>query len=106
MSSFDKLDKNQRTLENANKIAEELIRFSCLSFMIKLLSINECLEFFLAIFASLIMCPYLYYCVCSVYKKMETDQKMLCIVVLGKNEQPNMEEALNAVQFLKKYTYN
>lgn len=37
---------------------------------------------------------------------METDQKMLCIVILGKNEQPNMEKALNAVQFLKKYTYD
>lgn len=37
---------------------------------------------------------------------MEIDQKMLCIVILGKNEQPNMEKALNAVRFLKKYTYD
>lgn len=40
------------------------------------------------------------------YKKMEANQKMLCAVILGKNKQPNMEEALNAVQVLKKYTYN
>lgn len=41
-ASFGKLDENQRTVENANKIAAELTRFSCLSFMIKLLSINKC----------------------------------------------------------------
>lgn len=40
------------------------------------------------------------------YKKMEADQKMLCTVILGKNKEPDMEEALNTVQFLKKYTYS
>uniref|UniRef100_A0A8W8LCD9 Mitochondria-eating protein C-terminal domain-containing protein n=2 Tax=Magallana gigas TaxID=29159 RepID=A0A8W8LCD9_MAGGI len=38
----------------------------------------------------------------SMYKKMEADQKMLCTVILGKNKEPDMEEALNTVQFLKK----
>ncbi|XP_065928057.1 uncharacterized protein MCAP_0864-like [Magallana gigas] len=38
----------------------------------------------------------------GMYKKMEANQKMLCAVILGKNKQPNMEEALNAVQVLKK----
>lgn len=40
------------------------------------------------------------------YKKMEADQKILFTVILGKNKQPNMEEALNTVQVLKRYTYN
>nr|XP_034300840.1 cingulin isoform X4 [Crassostrea gigas] len=38
----------------------------------------------------------------GMYKKMEADQKMLCTVILGKNKEPDMEEALNTVQFLKK----
>lgn len=41
-----------------------------------------------------------------VCKKMETDQKRICEEVLGKNEQPSMEDVLKAVQSLKKYTNN
>lgn len=35
IASCDKLDDDQRTVENAEKIAAELTRFSCLSFLIK-----------------------------------------------------------------------
>lgn len=63
LASFAKLDEKERTVENANKIAAELIR----------------------------LC-----------KKMKTDQKKIYEEVLGKSEQPSMEEALIALQSLKK----
>ncbi|XP_052674302.1 centromere protein F-like isoform X3 [Crassostrea angulata] len=63
LASFDKPDEKERTLENANKIAEELT---------------------------------------SLCKKMKTDQKKIFEEVLGKSEQPTMEEVLKAVQSLKK----